>query len=123
MRRVQAVIVILMLAALPLVLLGQSGKTPACDGMCCVRHSMHGPMTATSKAMSCHHGAAEHLFECGMHSNQHDTQNALLAPLPPTLLSASTTLPTPIIMREARTVSLAQTFSGFLPLPFEPPRS
>lgn len=121
MRRVQALIVILALASLPAIVLAQNGGGPACNGMCCLRHAMH-MGGAHADGMSCHHGAAGHVFECGMHSNQR-AQNATLAPLPPTMLSASATLPEPVIIRGARASDTKQTLPGFLAVPFEPPRS
>ena len=120
MRRAQAILVILTLASLPLILLAQNGSGPACDGMCCVRH----PMRASSShadGMSCHHDAAGHLFECGMSSQR--TQNATLAPLPPTMLPAAMILPEPLAIRDTRASNVEQTFPGFLAQPFEPPRS
>lgn len=120
MRRAQAILVIFALASLPLILVAQTGNAPACNGMCCLRHSTHRPMV--SEAMSCHHGPAGHMFECGMHSNQ-GNQNAMLAPLPPTMLSLSPILPEPATIHDARPADTAQIPSGFLPLPFEPPHS
>jgi hypothetical protein len=125
MRRAQSVFVILTLLALPLILLAQTNHAPACDGLCCVRHPTHsGSATKTnSEMMSCHHGVAGHLFQCGMHSNPHRTNNALLAPLPPTMLSAAAFLPAPVLTRDARPQSAQSAEPGFLSLPFEPPRS
>jgi hypothetical protein len=125
MRRAQAILVILTLASLPLILLGQTSDAPACNGMCCIRHSMHSGSSArtSSEGMFCHHGAAAHIFQCGMHSSQHGDDRALLAPLPPTILSAATALPRPLPTRDSRAGSSQAPTSGFLPLPFEPPRS
>lgn len=121
MQRANSIFVIVLLVTLPLVLLVQANARPACDGICCVRHSMHGPLKAAAEGMSCHRGAAGHMFECGMHSNQR-TQNATLAPLPPTMLSSSATLPEPVTARDTRTSKTEQVLSGFQSLPFEPPR-
>jgi hypothetical protein len=125
MRRAQAILVLLALASLPLILLAQSNAAPACDGICCIRHPMRaaGSGHADSDVMSCHHGAAAHLFQCGMHSTQHRTDNALLAPLPPTMLSAAAAVPTPALARYPRTQSVQEVASVFVSVPFEPPRS
>jgi hypothetical protein len=125
MRRAEAILVILTLASLPLILLAQSNTAPACDGMCCIRHPMHaaGSGHAGSEAMSCHRGAAAHLFQCGMHSKQPRSDNAMLAPLPPTMLSAITVVPAPMPARNSRAQGIEQVPPGFLSVPFEPPRS
>jgi hypothetical protein len=125
MRRAQAIFVVVMLAALPLAMLAQTGQAPACDGMCCVRHTAHAPGshgTSLPEGMSCHHGAAIHIFECGMHSKQH-SQVALLAPLPSTMLSSFVALPLPTQSRHSLVQNTQPAFSGFLSAPFQPPRS
>ncbi len=126
MRRAQAIFVVLMLAALPLVMLAQTGQAPACDGMCCVRHPAHAPgshSTPQPEGMSCHHGVAGHMFECGMHSKQQHPQVALMAPLPATMLSDLAALPLPALNRESLVQTTQIIFPGFLSIPFEPPRA
>jgi len=123
MRRIQSIFVIILLASLPVVLLAQVKDPTGCDGMCCVRHTMHARSSTKSAAeMSCHHGAAGHMFECGMHSKQHQ-QNAMLAPLPPTMLSALISIPAPAWMRDSVAPETQNVFPGFLSTPFEPPRT
>ena|SRR5271155_4071616 len=125
MRRAQAIFVVLMLAALPLVLLAQTGEAPACDRMCCVRHTAHAPGphgTSQPEGMSCHHGVADHLFQCGMNSKRPPAV-ALLAPLPPTMMSAIAALPLPTQSRHSLVQNTQPAFSGFLSAPFQPPRS
>jgi hypothetical protein len=126
MRRAQAIFVVLMLAALPLVMLAQTGETPACDGMCCMRHTAHAPGSSGAsqpEGMSCHHGVAIHILECGMHSKQQHPQAALLAPLPPTMLCGSAALPMPKLNQRLFAQSTQSIFPGFLSIPFEPPRT
>jgi hypothetical protein len=125
MRRAQAILVVVMLAALPFVMLAQASQAPACDGMCCVRHTAHSPDSASSsqaEGMSCHHGAVGHMFQCGMNS-KHPAAVALLAPLPPTMLSAFAALPLPAQTRQPSIQNAQEAFSGFLSAPFQPPRS
>lgn len=126
MRRAQAILVAVVLAALPLVLLAKPSDPPACDGMCCVRHATHSPRSGSSsqtEGMSCHHGAAGHMFQCGMSSKRHAPAVALLAPLPPTMLSSSVALPIPTLNRQSLAQSTQGIFPGFLSVPFEPPRT
>jgi hypothetical protein len=126
MRRAQAIFVVFMFAALPLVMLAQTGQAPACDGMCCVRHAAHAPGphgTSQPEGMSCHHGTAIHIFECGMHSKQQHPQVALIAPLPPTMLSGLAALPLPAPNRQSLVQTTQIIFPGFLSIPFEPPRA
>jgi len=85
---------------------------------------MHGISRAKSTPveMSCHHGALGHLFQCGVHSTQHQS-TAALAPLPPTMLSAAVRVPAPSLTRAPHARSAEQIFAGFIPIPFEPPRA
>jgi hypothetical protein len=47
----------------------------------------------------------------------------VVAPLPPAILSAGMPMAGPILFREALAQMSGFSLVGFLPLPFEPPRS
>ncbi|HTS12637.1 MAG TPA: hypothetical protein VMH00_11005 [Candidatus Limnocylindrales bacterium] len=115
MRRAQAIVALIMLASLPLILLGDPAAPPACNGMCCVRH-------AGSHEMQCHRGAAGHMLHCGMKPHS-QVQPAVLAPLPPTMLSGALAVPAPVCVRRAVVRDSQSAPPGFLSVPFEPPRA
>jgi hypothetical protein len=126
MRRAQAILVILTLAALPLVMLARPSASTGCDGMCCVRHRAHSPASGAgseSPEMSCHHGALGDMFECGMKSNSHALDFSALAPIAPTRLSSLMTLLPPPISRSTVVQTTQNAAVGFLPDLFEPPRA
>jgi hypothetical protein len=125
MRRAQAILLVLTLAALPVIMLAQAGEAPGCDGMCCARHATRPASSGQrggSEGMSCHHGAI-HMFECGMKSQRHALDFGLLAPITPTMTSAATKLVVPPVSRPATAQSEVTSLPGFLPEPFEPPRA
>lgn len=126
MRRAQAILVVLSLAAMPLVMLAHTSQPSGCDMMCCVRHRAHSPGSATgveSQEMSCHRGALGHMFGCGMKSNPHGLDFGALAPIGPTRLSSLMNLRPPSIFRSAVARAQQNAPLGFLPKFFEPPRA
>jgi hypothetical protein len=126
MRRSQAILVVLMLAALPLVMLAQTSEEPACGGMCCVRHAQHSSglaSSAQSEVMSCQRGAAQHLLNCCVKSKHRNPEIGLLAPIPPTLLSPLAQLLPPPVSRPTLARLAQYPISRSLPDVFEPPRS
>ena len=123
MRRAQAILVLVALASLPLVLLGQPSAPSACDGKCCIRQgAAHSGAGSSHDGMSCHHGLAGHIFQCGMNSKS-QSQPAFLAPLPSTMLSGSLAVPIPVLTRRAVVRDSQAALSGLLPAPFKPPRA
>jgi hypothetical protein len=128
MRRAQAIIALLTLAALPLIPLAQATQMSGCTckGMpaCCMRHSMHSGASrgeADHKVMYCQRHAGQNACCCGMMSPQNELRVAL-APIPPTRLSASKLLSPPSIFRSAIMRSAQHASSGFLSDFFQPPR-
>jgi hypothetical protein len=126
MRRTQAIFVIVALLASPIALLarGMAGDSGECDHLCCLRHSSH--ITAKrslSEGMICHRGAASHKCDCAMESGQKSMDYGLLAPIVPTAPSAILSIQNPEVSREHFAQILEQVSSGFLSLPFEPPRA
>jgi uncharacterized protein involved in copper resistance len=124
MRRAQAILVVLTLAALPVVMLAHTTQHAGCDGMCCVRHRAHSTASSgESQEMSCHHGAMGHMFECGMKSNQHSLDFGAIAPIGPTRFSSMINLWPPAIYRSLIERATRNSSAGFLPDFFEPPRA
>ena len=70
----------------------------------------------------CRRGAASHNCECAMESGQKSMDYGLLAPIVPTTPSAILSIQNPEVSREHFAQPLGQVSSGFLSLPFEPPR-
>jgi len=126
MRGAQAIFVVLMLAALPVVMLGHTTEPVGCDGICCIRHRAHSTASSgesQAKEMSCHHGAMGHMFECGMKSNGRVLDFGAIAPIGPTRLSSMVNLWPPAISRSPVVQATRNSSSGFLPDFFEPPRA
>jgi hypothetical protein len=119
MRGAQAILVALVLAFLPLILLAQTSAPPACEGMCCLRHSAG---RSHAGQMFCHRSAG-HACECGIQSRSIRLDLGLLNPLVPTRLSSLLTLAKPSISRTAVREDSERAIHGFLPDRFEPPRS
>jgi hypothetical protein len=126
-----------MLVVTPVVLLARPpahGKAK-CSGMCCRPHVRHvvDPLppspsrTETNGAshgeeMSCERGAVGHLAMCIVPSNT-EMDYGVVSPLPPAILSAGMLMAAPKLFREALPRLSGLSLAGFLPLPFEPPRS
>jgi hypothetical protein len=133
MRRAESIFLIALLLALPLAMLTDGdASSMACNGYCCLPHSghaMHMGQQASqiggekpSEGMSCHHGAAGILFNCGMKSDSRGSRYALFAPLPPAQLSATATLLQPVASRRSPLTFSQVASSGYLSARFEPPR-
>jgi hypothetical protein len=133
MRRAEAILLIAVLLALPIALLGSGSPNGMCDGYCCLPHGHHmariqmpthsiGEEKA-SGGMACHRGALGHFSECSMKSNSRGMDYTILAPLPPTNLSASSALVLPVISRQVSLAIMQDSIPGFHSAPFEPPRA
>jgi hypothetical protein len=134
MRRAEAIFLIAVLLALPLTLLvGGSSASGMCDGYCCLPHGHHMAQMQmanhsmgegkSSEGMSCHRGAAVHLMDCTMKSNSRGMDYTILAPVPPTNMSASAAPVLPVVSRQVSIAISQESNSGFLSAPFEPPRA
>lgn len=133
MRRAEAILLITVLLALPLALLGNGSYNGMCNNYCCLPHGHHMAQMQMpnhsmgeekpSEGMACHRGDLGTFSNCSMKSNSREMDYTILAPLPPTNMSASAVLVLPVISRQAL-VAITQTAnSGFLLIPFEPPRA
>lgn len=128
MRRVQAILVLLALAALPLVPLLQASEMSACacGCACCLRHAMPSEKAAdnTHRAtMFCQRDAFTRHSQCGMKANRGNMRASMLGPLPPTMLSALAVLAPPALSLGASLGLIKDSPSGFVPDLFEPPRA
>ena len=130
MRRGEAILVIVALLAMPLVLLAGTGAgAGGCGRYCCLPHAaQNSPMSPSENArqtseMACHRGKLGHLLGCGMNSRRGSSDVALLAPIPPTLLSTSAKLAAPEILRQAFDRQDESSTAGIFTAPFQPPRS
>jgi len=126
MRRVQAILVLVALAALPLVPLLQASEMSACacGCACCLRHAMPFERHAGSMhraVMFCQHDAFTRVSQCGMKAG-HGKIAGVLGPLPPTMLSSLFMLTPPPISLRASLRLVKDSPSGFVPDLFEPPR-
>jgi hypothetical protein len=127
----------IVLVVTPVALLARStahGKAK-CSGMCCRPHARHVADPAASailpqetknpshsEEMSCNRGAAAHLAMCMLPSST-DMDYSVVAPLPPAILSTGVALTGPKLFREILPQVSGFSLQGFLPAPFEPPRS
>jgi hypothetical protein len=131
MRRMEATLVIFVLAAMPVLLLtaGTDGGAEGCGRYCCPRRAAHdSPMSHSTKAekgaeSTCHHGEVGHMLECGMKSGHGAFEFTLIAPIPPTFLSPSAILAAPEISRQGIDRQDESAKPGILTIPFKPPRS
>lgn len=131
MRRAEAIFVIAVLLALPLTLLGNGSSNGMCDNYCCLPHGHHMAQMQMpimgeekpSEGMACHRGALGTFSNCSMKSNSRGMDYTILAPLPPTNMYASAVLVLPVISRQALVAISQAPNSGFLLIPFEPPRA
>jgi hypothetical protein len=114
-RRVQAILSIIALLAVPLALFarGEACQNPVCA--CCMAHSSqtHG------KGMSCSHCAGQ--GKCGMSATTPDY--GVNSPMAPTMAEALVAIVEPSTVRAAVPHFVSSRASGFAFLPFEPPRA
>jgi len=115
MHRIEAIVVIVALLAIPLALLARSGSCERAQCMCCL---MHGAQAQHGKAMSCSHCSGK---KCGIGAAVPDY--GLNAPMAPTAPAALAELPAPDARRRI-VLSFAQSdVAGFAFILFEPPRA
>ena len=127
MRRAQAAFLIATLFAAPLALLargGACGERACCAKQCCLPKVHH---TATEKdgggKMACQHHSSP-VPDCAMKSAcNHTLDYGFTSPLPPIVLQAAG-ISLPVHAARGGAFAISSTFStGFIPTPFEPPRS
>jgi hypothetical protein len=131
MRRAQSILLVLALFASPLALLARAsyGLGSECNNLCCLPHGSHGShqqnrqVTSKAEGMACHHKDAGSAAFCAMRGTHQALGYGLLAPLPPTTISAFVRVPLPVPSRSKLAGSSESLFPGFIAAPFEPPRS
>lgn len=130
-KRAQAIVVILALLAVPAMLLADvwTDCSHECSRMCCLRHRQPAAPTqpedikrASDEEPTCHHRAAGHMMQCQMKMNHSGVFSSSVAPIPPTLLSASARVAAPGVQSEILSRYLRTVLPGFSSPPFEPPR-
>jgi hypothetical protein len=127
MRRVQAILAVLTLAALPLVPLAQASQISGCKHRCacCLRQGMHSVDSGHGmdrKTMYCQRHTDGRECCCGMMSPQNELR-VVLAPIPPTLVSSLRALAPPSASLSAVARAALRPAPGFSPDLFEPPRA
>jgi hypothetical protein len=134
MRRVQAILVILVLLSAPLSLLAGSNGSDmaACDGMCCLPH--HGthhsgkphppPQKHNHDGEACEHGSSGDLPKCTIGCEHAPADYSFVSPINPTkpssLFSVSRFDAPQLVKLKSPVTRLA---AGFQFAPFQPPRA
>ena len=128
--RYSGLVLILALLMSPLSLLIRSSARGAssCNGMCCRPHGTRASMggdqgyESRAKRMPCGRGANEHAAICPINTSPQG-EYTLVAPLRPATLCAQARMPGPQLARQTSSQQTETPLAGFLPIPFEPPRS
>ena len=122
MRRVEAILVLLALAALPLAPLLQSSPIAACASACacCMRPGTQGAVNRMHPGMMhCQRTGMRHMCGCAMTRGDLDF---VWAPIPPTFLCSPAALIGPAISLSVQAPLAEYPRSGFLPDLLQPPR-
>lgn len=127
MRRAQAILVLLALAALPLVPLVQASQMDGCTCTlaCCMRQradsaSNRAKGTNSHGTNYCQRQGVHHVCDCGMMSRT--GLEFVLAPIPPALMSPLAVLAPPSVSLAANQQLSQHSIFGFSREVFEPPR-
>jgi len=115
MRRAEAIVVIIVLLALPLALLARGGPCQQTTCMCCLLHGAKGPQ---GKTMACSHCAGH--GQCGLTTAHDFGLHELMAPTAP---AAAVRLVAPDGVRRAVVALAPANATGFISAPFNPPRA
>ncbi len=127
MRRIQAIFVVIALLAAPLAVLarGTAASSPeACGRLCCLWGARHAHQSETPAGRAtCHHRSLPR-SDCAMKALcDHSLAFSFVSPLPPTVMEAAALLHSLLRTPSALISSPITSLAGFLPAPFEPPRS
>jgi hypothetical protein len=122
MRRAHAILVILALLATPMALLARSDcDRSGCDCMCDLvnrslqAHAHRGSMLCGQAGTSIH--------QCAMNMKHHPPDYGLNTMMAPTAPHPVVSLLVPSVAAPFSAASAFLTIRGFLPVPFQPPRS
>jgi hypothetical protein len=122
MMRFHAIAVIVALLSTPMALLVRGIVCDPAECKCMTVCTGQGSNSASHANELC--GAAKHTAPmCGIHQGHHALDYGFIAPIAPTMLSAQTAAPNPELSREFVVPMTRSAISGFIPAPFEPPRS
>jgi hypothetical protein len=113
MRRIQAILAIAALLTVPLapIAWGMACEASSAPMMCCLPHGSH---SQQGKPVICH---------CPMKSGKHLPDGGLVAPIPLATPSERVQIISPEDARRFFVAVSQSAASGFLPTPFEPPRT
>jgi hypothetical protein len=114
MRRVQSILLIVALLAIPMSLVARGGACERTQCMCCLTHAKQ----AHGKTLSCSHCTGR--GQCGIGSAAPDY--GLNAPLAPTAPMPQAALAEPVMSGHVLAHYPEAVPSGFFSAPFEPPR-
>jgi hypothetical protein len=122
MRCARLILAIITLLAAPLAMLaaGVACEPTTCAMSCC---AMHGSHAQPGKGVSCQHDSSGKSGQCGTNSGNRMPAFGTIAPINPTTLIARITLAAPEAIRRSLVSYRLSTVSGFLSVPFEPPRA
>jgi hypothetical protein len=113
MRRAQAILAIVALLAIPLapIAWGMACEASSSPMMCCLPHGSH---AQSGKPMACH---------CAGKSTKQLPDVGMIAPIPLAAPAARATIIAPENARRAFFAFSQSKTSGYLSVPFEPPRA
>jgi hypothetical protein len=128
--RIQSVLLLIALLGTPpdLVTRVSAQAKDECHGMCCPARGAHSateqhPARAShERGTSCPNGMAGHFAVC-VGKSKHKIVYEIVAPLRPAMLSENPGLAGPQFSTQASPLRKGFLLTGFLPPPFEPPRS
>src|SRR5579859_967480 len=128
--RYSGLVLILALLISPLSLLFRSSARGAssCNGICCRPHGTRARLggdqaqESRTRRTPCGRGTNEHAAICLINTNP-QAEYTFVAPLRPATLCAQARMAGPQLARQTSSQPTETPLAGFLPIPFEPPRS
>jgi hypothetical protein len=124
MLKAPAIAVMLAMFCAPLALLVRGIVCDPAECQCMTVCPMHHSALAKDARVLCGSPAgASQTPMCGAHQGHHALDYGFIAPFAPTLTSARVTIALPEPSTESTPLIAESSVSGFLTVPFEPPRS
>jgi len=128
--RYSGLVLILALLMSPLSLLIRSSARGAssCNGICCRPHSARARLggdqaqESRTRRTPCGGSTNEHAAICLINTSP-QSEYTFVAPLRPATLRAQARMAGPQLARQTSSQQTETLLAGFLPIPFEPPRS